>query len=171
MKHVWQAAASLAARAHDGQRRKDARTPFVAHPMRVALTVAGVFGCTDPVVIAIALLHDVIEDTTTDYDELAEEFGDEVARGVAALTKNKSLPEPEREREYDARIGAADWRARLVKLADCYDNYSDAETAAAYPRLRERARRAIDLARVDATTRPEIARGIASLESLLSAAT
>ena len=53
---LWQNAASLAARAHRDQIRKDDRTPYVAHPMRVTLTVACVFGCTDETVLAAALL-------------------------------------------------------------------------------------------------------------------
>ena len=39
--------------------------------------------------VQVALLHDIIEDTATTYDELAEHFGSKVADGVLALTKNK----------------------------------------------------------------------------------
>ena len=126
---LFQDAVAFAARAHRHQIRKDGRTPYVSHVVRVALTVTQVFGCDDPVVLAAALLHDTIEDTTTDYDDLAERFGAEVAGCVAALTKNMTLPEEEREREYDERLARADWRVRLVKLADTYDNFCDVETS------------------------------------------
>ena len=39
--------ASLAARAHRHQVRRDGRTPYIAHPVRVTLTVACTFGFTD----------------------------------------------------------------------------------------------------------------------------
>src|SRR5262249_26269912 len=125
---LFQDAAAFAARAHRHQLRKDGRTPYISHVMRVALIVTQVFWCDDAVALAAALLHDTIEDTTTDYDELVERFGKDVADCVAALTKNMALPEMEREREYDARIAKADWRVRLVKLADTYDNFCDVGT-------------------------------------------
>ena len=53
-------------RAHAGQVRKDGRTPYVAHCFRVTMTVRDVFGCTDPVCLCAALLHDTIEDTGVD---------------------------------------------------------------------------------------------------------
>jgi guanosine-3',5'-bis(diphosphate) 3'-pyrophosphohydrolase len=161
-------AASFAARAHASQRRKDGVTPYFAHPARVALTVVQIFGCSDPVAIAAALLHDTIEDTATDYDDLAREFGAEVAGCVAALTKNMALPERERERDYDRRLSMADWRARLVKLADQHDNYTDAlvRGAAQIRKVAAKCRRAMALAAVDAS-HPESRRAVAALRSLL----
>ena len=47
----WQRAASFAARQHHGQFRKDGATPYVAHPVRVALTVRHLFGVDDPATI------------------------------------------------------------------------------------------------------------------------
>lgn len=123
---IWQKAASFAAHAHRNQIRKDNRTPYFAHCVRVAFTVRDVFACEDHVAIAAAFLHDTIEDTTTDYDDLAERFGPEVADCVAALTKNPTLPEHLREPAYDSGLAAASWQARLVKLADVYDNFHDA---------------------------------------------
>src|SRR4051812_42815601 len=114
---MWQQAASFAARAHQGQLRKDEQTPYIAHPVRVALTVRQLFGIDDPLALAAALLHDVIEDTKTDYDDLAAAFGQEVAQTVAALTKDGRLPEAEREPAYDALLKQASWQAKAVKLA------------------------------------------------------
>lgn len=117
-------AASFAARAHEHQKRRDGRTPYFVHCARVALIVRD-SGCEDEPVIASAFLHDAIEDTTCDYDELASEFGEEVARIVASMTKNMILPEAEREAEYDARLAVGPWEARLIKLADQIDNLRD----------------------------------------------
>jgi len=143
---AWQRAASYAARRHESQRRKDGQTPYVAHPFRVAMTLLLVFEIDDPVATCAALLHDVLEDTPADYDELYEQFGSDVAAAVAALTKDMRLPEPEREAEYDRQIAEAGWRVKAVKLADVYDNMCDTESA---PHLAakaiDKARRVIDL--------------------------
>src|SRR5262245_22521267 len=81
-------AASFAARAHRHQMRKDGETPYAAHPFRVCLVVRHVFGIDDPKVLTAAMLHDTIEDTPTDYDDVLDRFGPEVAGWVAALTKD-----------------------------------------------------------------------------------
>src|SRR5262245_58512747 len=86
-------AVSFAARAHRHQVRKDGQTPYAAHPFRVCLIVRHVFGIDDPEYLTAALLHDTIEDTTTDFDDIQERFGPRVAGSVAALTKDMRLPE------------------------------------------------------------------------------
>src|SRR5262245_43305891 len=96
----WHLAADFAAQRHRHGLRKDGVTPYIAHPLRVALTVSAVFGCTDPEVLAAAILHDTIEDTQTDYDDLRERFGAWIADAVATLSVVKSLPEDERDAEY-----------------------------------------------------------------------
>ena len=82
-------AAAFAARAHQHQLRKDGRTPYVSHPFRVCLVVRHLFGIDDPRIHAAALLHDTIEDTTTDYDDIVERFGPDVAGWVAAVTSTR----------------------------------------------------------------------------------
>ena len=122
---VFQAAA-FAARAHRHQTRKDGETPYFSHPVRVCLVVRHVFGFDDPRMLSAALLHDTIEDTTTDYDDLIEQdFGAEVAGWVAALSKDKRKPEADREAAYCEQLKAADWHAKVLKLADLYDNIGD----------------------------------------------
>src|SRR6476646_74887 len=118
---VFQAAA-FAARAHRHQLRKDKETPYFSHPVRVCLVVCHVFGFDDPRMLAAALLHDTIEDTTTDYEDIVERFGPDVARWVAAVIKDSRMPFEEREEAYRAALAAADWQAKVVKLGDLYDN-------------------------------------------------
>lgn len=113
------------------------------------MTVAVKFGCTDDTVLAAALLHDVIEDTQADYDDLLEQFGSEVAEMVAALSKDMRLVESEREPAYDAQLAEASWQVRLIKLADVYDNFTDAETDADRRKLADKAERALRLAEGD----------------------
>lgn len=156
---VWRKAASMCAKMHKDQLRKDGETPYAAHPFRVAMTVRHEFGCSDDVAIAAALLHDVIEDTRADFDEIAEECGADVAAIVAALTKDMRLVEHEREPAYDAGLAAADWRARLIKLGDVLDNLRDIEKRGDRGRMKKhlaRCDRAIELARGDAAAHPEV---------------
>jgi guanosine-3',5'-bis(diphosphate) 3'-pyrophosphohydrolase len=129
-------AASFAARVHRPELRKDGRTPYVAHPFRVCLVVRHVFGIDDPRVLMAALLHDTIEDTPTDRDDIAKRFGDDVAGWVAALTKDMRLPEDAREAVYRAVLGRTGWQVAVCKLADIYDNLSDSRALS--PEKRER---------------------------------
>src|SRR5579883_2187980 len=103
-------AVAFAARAHQGQRRKDGETPYASHPFRVCLVVRDVFGIDDRQVLTAALLHDTVEDTTTDFDDIEERFGADVARWVAALSKDKRLQELEREQAYVAQLADAPWQ-------------------------------------------------------------
>jgi guanosine-3',5'-bis(diphosphate) 3'-pyrophosphohydrolase len=118
-------AVAFAARAHHGQFRKDGRTPYASHVFRVCLVVRSVFGFDDPRMLVAALLHDTIEDTTTDFDDLAERFGPEIAGWVAALTKDKRLADDARESAYIRGLLAAPWQVQALKLADVYDNLTD----------------------------------------------
>lgn len=163
---LWQKAASFAARAHAGQIRKDGKTPYVAHVFRVALTVRDTFACDDPIALCTALLHDTIEDTATDYDDIESRFGDPVAVCVAAMTKNMLLREPEREADYDARLAAAPWQARMVKLADVYDNACDLHRTMRVTKNIERCERALSLTERD-SDHPAFPRARAAVTTML----
>ena len=121
-------AASFAARAHQGQLRKDKQTPYAAHVFRVCLIVRDLFGFDDRRMLLTALLHDTIEDTTTDFDDVEEKFGAEVARWTAILTKDTTLPEKEREAKYIDKLLAAPWQVQACKLADVFDNLTDIQS-------------------------------------------
>jgi (p)ppGpp synthase/HD superfamily hydrolase len=118
-------AASFAARKHHGQMRGDNLTPYFSHVTRVTLVLVHLFGVDDEDTITAALLHDTLEDTATDYDEIAHIFGDQVASYVVLLTKNPLLPKTERERDYRNRLSTAPEQVIIAKLADLYDNLSD----------------------------------------------
>lgn len=161
---LWQKAASFAARHHAGQQRKDGVTPYVAHPVRVALTVQLIFECHDAVAVCTALLHDTIEDTLADYDDIRVEFGGLIAECVACVTKDKRLPDELREPAFYEQISSGPWQARLVKLADAYDNVSDATDDAMRRRAAAKAREAIRVAGDEAI----IIDAISKLQDLLS---
>jgi (p)ppGpp synthase/HD superfamily hydrolase len=120
-------AISFAARVHQGQLRKDQRTPYAAHPFRVCLVLRHVFGIDDEAALTAAVLHDTIEDTTTDFDDIRERFGEAVASWVAALSKDKRREEGEREEEYRAALAAAPWQVKACKLGDVFDNLLDSQ--------------------------------------------
>lgn len=159
----WQRAVSFAARGHEGQLRKDGKTPYVAHPFRVALIVRHTFAIADEIALMAALLHDLIEDTKIDYDEIAHEFGSAVADAVAAVSKDGRLPYEPREAKYDDQIAAASWQARLIKLADVYDNFCDSRDDKARAKAAEKAKRAIRCA----GNAPELASAVKLVHKLI----
>jgi guanosine-3',5'-bis(diphosphate) 3'-pyrophosphohydrolase len=118
-------AVAFAARAHRPQLRKDNQTPYVSHVFRVCLIVRHVFGVTDSRVLTAAVLHDTIEDTTTDYDDLAARYGSEIASWVAALSKDKRQQDGPREDAYKAELARSPWQVQVCKLADVFDNLLD----------------------------------------------
>src|SRR6202162_2743384 len=116
---------AFAARAHEGQQRRSGE-PFIEHPFAVARVLAELH--LDEETLAAALLHDVVEDTGTDADQLRAEFGDEVAKLVDGVTKLTRIQFQSREQaeaeNYRKMIVAMaqDPRVILIKLADRLHN-------------------------------------------------
>jgi guanosine-3',5'-bis(diphosphate) 3'-pyrophosphohydrolase len=160
-------AASLAARAHDGQMRKDKETPYVSHVFRVCLIVRDLFGFDDPSMLKAALLHDTIEDTNTDFDDIADQLGHEIAAWVAFLTKNKAMEENAREADYIERLLKAPWQVQACKLADVFDNLIDLPNLPAErrPQGLRRAEKYLNALKTLAT--PELRRPLALVQQLL----
>lgn len=87
----------FAAKAHHGQTRKSTDIPYITHPFAVGMLLQKA-KCTDEV-IAAGILHDTLEDTSTTYEELVEQFGIRVAKLVRAASEHdKSLPWEERKK-------------------------------------------------------------------------
>ena len=72
--------------------------------------------------IQCALLHDVLEDTETDADQLQAEFGLEVTQGVMALTKDFNLTKSAQMPDSLHRIRQQPLEVWMVKLADRISN-------------------------------------------------
>ncbi|HWB61725.1 MAG TPA: HD domain-containing protein [Chthoniobacteraceae bacterium] len=134
-------AASYAARKHSDQRRADGMTPYFAHVARVTLITRHLFRVNDQDVLTATLLHDVIEDTNTDHDEIAEIFGMRVAKYVILLTKNKMLSKKLREKDYERRLKRAPEAIQIAKLADAFDNLSDRVGTTKLPKTLETAKK------------------------------
>lgn len=72
--------------------------------------------------VACAILHDSVEDTAADYELVSREFGQAVADGVQALSKDGALPKAERLADSLARIKRQPLEVWMVKLADRVTN-------------------------------------------------
>src|ERR671930_280154 len=120
----------FAAAAHEGQQRRSGEA-FIHHPWGVAKICAQLR--LDEQTLAAALLHDVVEDTGTELDEVRAEFGDEIARlvdGVTKLTRVQFQSREQAEAENYRKMIVAmaeDERVILIKLADRLHNLRQIE--------------------------------------------
>ena len=113
----YELALKIAEEAHQGQQRRGGE-PYINHPMRVAAAF------DDDLTKAVAMLHDVIEDTERSEASLSESgVSDEVIESVRRLTKSSSLPYEDYLNEVKANP-----RALRVKIADMIDNLTDNPT-------------------------------------------
>ena len=104
-------ALQIAAKAHEGQRDKEG-LPYILHPLRAMLRVEG------EEAQIVAVLHDVIEDTSVTADDLRHAgFSEQIVAAVLCVTHRKGEPYA----DYVVRCKANDV-ARRVKLADLADN-------------------------------------------------
>ena len=118
---------------HAGQLRKSGED-FIHHPWSTAQVCAGMK--LDSSTIAAALMHDVIEDTDADLEQVRELFGDEVALLVEGVTKLSKINFASREQaqaeNYRKMVMAMaqDVRVVLIKLADRLHNMRTIDGAA-----------------------------------------
>lgn len=115
----------LADEAHRGQKRSSGED-FIIHPVQVAHILMDLG--LDADTVAAGLLHDVIEDTDVELEELREEFGDEIAMLVDGVTKlgrieykNKKERQAESLRKMFLAM-AKDIRVIIIKLSDRLHN-------------------------------------------------
>ncbi|HET7746339.1 MAG TPA: bifunctional (p)ppGpp synthetase/guanosine-3',5'-bis(diphosphate) 3'-pyrophosphohydrolase [Vicinamibacteria bacterium] len=110
---------------HKGQTRASGE-PYLVHPLEVANILAEMR--MDPACVAVGLLHDVLEDTLTTPEKIAEHFGPDVLHIVEGVTKISQIPfstSEERQAENFRKLLLAmvdDIRVIMVKLADRLHN-------------------------------------------------
>lgn len=116
----------FAAQKHRHQRRKDdGKTPYINHPILVALQLADIGGIMDPEILAGAILHDTLEDTETTAEELETQFGARVRSLVEAVSDDKSLPKQERKQLQINHAASLSTGAALIKISDKIANLKD----------------------------------------------
>jgi guanosine-3',5'-bis(diphosphate) 3'-pyrophosphohydrolase len=133
--------------AHADQVRRSG-DPYIAHPLGVAMILAGLG--LDDVTVAGALLHDAVEDTAVTRGEIEATFGPDVAAIVEGVTKLDRLQFDSREEQQSATLRkmlvamAKDIRVLLIKLADRLHNM---RTIASLPEAKQQriARETLDI--------------------------
>lgn len=123
-----QRALILATKAHEGQTRRFDGAPYINHPKQVADIVMK--ATNDNEMIAAALCHDTLEDTSVTYEDLKEKFGLRVADLVQELTSDESEIERIGKTAYlIQKMNNMSDDALVIKLADRISNVSDFKTA------------------------------------------
>ena len=118
-------ALALAREAHAGQRRKQSGEPFVEHPVTVVEILTEGPDHTEAV-LAAAYLHDVVEKTGVDLEQIRGSFGEEVASLVEVLTEDHDLPSyEERKRSLRRQVITAGRPATVIYAADRVANLRD----------------------------------------------
>jgi GTP diphosphokinase / guanosine-3',5'-bis(diphosphate) 3'-diphosphatase len=115
----------FSADSHHGQQRASGE-PYLSHPLEVANLLVGFK--MDVTTVTAGLLHDVLEDTDATKDDLAREFGVEIAELVDGVTKLGKLAFSSREERQAENFRkmlvamARDLRVLMIKLADRLHN-------------------------------------------------
>ncbi|RVA73924.1 bifunctional (p)ppGpp synthetase/guanosine-3',5'-bis(diphosphate) 3'-pyrophosphohydrolase, partial [Mesorhizobium sp. M7A.F.Ca.CA.001.08.2.1] len=109
-----------------GHQKRASGDPYFSHPLEVAAILTEMH--MDEATIAVALLHDTIEDTTATRAEIDDLFGPEMGKLVEGLTKLKKLDLVSKKAEQAENLRklllaiSEDVRVLLVKLADRLHN-------------------------------------------------
>jgi len=133
--------------AHNGQTRRSGE-PYIHHPLEVAYNLATMH--LDARSIVAAILHDVIEDTENSKEQIASQFGEDVAELVDGVSKISQIEFSSKEEEQAENFRkmllamTRDIRVILIKLADRLHNM---RTLGAMPRYKQRniARETLDI--------------------------
>ncbi len=116
----------FAAIAHQGQKIPGTQIPYIQHLSFVSMEIIAAmneekFNDGD-LAVQCAILHDTLEDTKITFEQIKSEFGEDVANGVLALTKDESLPKESQMFDSLRRIKEQRKEIWMVKLADRISN-------------------------------------------------
>lgn len=125
---LYQEAIKFATAKHmeENQKVRGTDLPYVVHLSNVAMEI--MIAALNSVhfnldfAVQVALLHDTIEDTSTNFAELENKFGIEIAVGVMALTKNSNLPKGQQMQDTLMRVKELPLEVWAIKLADRITN-------------------------------------------------
>lgn len=125
-------AIAFAAERHNGQFRKGKEgSPYINHPIQV-MEVLISHGDSDSDLLMAAALHDVIEDTAKNQQEIEslgkeinDAFGENVLKLVREVSDDKNLPFRERKRLQVVNTPGISPKAKKIKIADKTCNIRD----------------------------------------------
>lgn len=120
----------FAAAAHNKQTEQGSDLPYLVHIVAVAAEVIAALPAhpelDGDLAVTCALLHDTVEDTSVTLDDVRARYGDAVASGVAALTKDGSAGDKNAQMlDSLRRIKAQPREIAIVKLADRITNMAE----------------------------------------------
>jgi guanosine-3',5'-bis(diphosphate) 3'-pyrophosphohydrolase len=124
MKNKISLAKQCAISQHNGQYRKNNHTPYWHH-LRDVVKNLEIMGIKDESILCAGWLHDSIEDTSFDFDDISNIFGKKIAQIVSDVTKETRLPKNQQEKNYLKQLSAASWESKVLKFADISANISD----------------------------------------------
>ncbi len=124
---LYQKAMKFAGEKHSKQKVPGSSANYLLHISNVAMEVLVAYNFDSSFdldfAIQTAILHDTIEDTDADFDEIKTKFGEPIARAVQALTKDDKLPsKAEKMTDSLKRINQLQKEVGLVKIADRITN-------------------------------------------------
>lgn len=114
-------ALEFAALSHEGQSRLgQVPSPYISHPFAVGLILSQA-GFSEEVIIA-GIFHDLIEDTSVQFEDIEENFGKPIARLVAGVTEDISLSFLERKEKYLQHLREGSSEVAAISAADLFAN-------------------------------------------------
>ena len=119
-------ALAFATEKHKNQTRQNQeKSPYIVHPIEVRHILSELGGVKDAEVLAAALLHDTLEDTSTTREELIKNFGQRVCSLVEEVSDDKTLPRQTRKDLQIQHAPQLSEGAVLIKLGDKISNVTD----------------------------------------------
>lgn len=115
----------FAKNAHEGQFRNSGE-PYFVHPVAVATILAQLY--MDDATIIAGLMHDVLEDTDVTFEQMAQEFDEEIAKLVDGVTKLKKIKYQSKQESQANNLRKmvlamnSDIRVIIIKIADRLHN-------------------------------------------------
>ncbi len=126
LQDYYQKAINFAGEKHADQKIPGSNTSYMVHLSNVAMEVLEASrhsqGFDAQFAVQTALLHDLLEDTSTTFEQIRENFGVNIAKAVLALSKNEQLPASKQIQDSLNRIKSEPKEVWAVKLADRISN-------------------------------------------------
>lgn len=123
---LLQKAFRIAKREHRGQ-KKFGLWPYIIHPLAIFNLLFKKLGMTDIDILAVALLHDSVEDGDITLSGIKKLFNKKIYSIMKAVTRFRKSDETEKEKrankqKHFRKITKSSLEAKIIKLADEYDN-------------------------------------------------